>query len=266
MSFPTDHYSATENPSETQRELINTENLLTPREAFESESDEDFESDDDYEPEHLHQNSLPYPKNSKEEVISEVTSKEESSSIKKESKQSDHVEVFPCLVCKFTANNERSLKLHSTKHKRQAGINCLDCEEVFKSKREMSDHSVELHGGLKCTDCDRRFQSRVSFNAHHSVEHMGKTWSCEVCGKEFKSNQHMKTHMNTHLGVKPHVCDQCGAAFTDLSALIRHTKKQHASGIIRESTTCLICGKILPRLENVLFKFYTHFTGVMLSL
>ena len=168
-------------------------------------------------------------------------------------KESGNSEVFNCELCNFTGLSEGSLKQHMPKHQRQAGYKCLDCEEIFRSKKALCDHSVQLHEGMKCTDCDRRFKSCISISAHHNVEHKGKCWPCEVCGFKCKAKAQLRTHMNIHLGLKPHVCDQCGAAFADPSALNTHIKRLHDSGIIRQPTACPICGKILERYFRITY-------------
>ena len=57
--------------------------------------------------------------------------------------------------------------------------------------------------------------------------HIGKLFSCEVCGKIFGRKRYLEDHLRTHTGEKPYTCPECNKAFSRNFALKRHIRLVH---------------------------------------
>ena len=85
--------------------------------------------------------------------------------------------------------------------------------------------------------------------------------TCEICGRTLSNSGRLKSHMNTHAG-RPYQCQRCPKAYTSVSNLTRHVKKNHTQEAAVRNTPavqedvgsecvqsslikCILCGRYL---------------------
>ena len=59
---------------------------------------------------------------------------------------------FSCDQCDYSTWSEHGLQIHKTKHERDLGYKCVDCEEIFVGLEVLHTHCIQNHGGIKCSE------------------------------------------------------------------------------------------------------------------
>ncbi|XP_056630294.1 zinc finger protein 260-like [Diorhabda sublineata] len=146
-----------------------------------------------------------------------------------------------CLLCNFTAINNRTLSRHMTKnHSDFKDKWCRQCNKIVEN---ISQHVETVHkDDLKCKFCGKKCRMSSHFVEHlmhHCVDHQ---FTCETCKKCFTTIRHLKYHLKIH----QIVCEICSETFLNRRSLLAHNK-------IHNILKCKICN------ENFnIEKFDTH--------
>ena len=105
---------------------------------------------------------------------------------------------------------------------------CSRCDEVFRSRLELTAHDKRAHAtdwdsDLQCQTCKKKFSSKYYLN-QHELTHKGELpFSCDLCDKRFLCKGTLETHVILlHTDDRPYKCEECGAAFKLKKILMRH--------------------------------------------
>jgi len=76
-------------------------------------------------------------------------------------------------------------------------IKCVECSDVFDSKKEFSEHQKETGHGytLSCSVCERKFKTKYTLKSHENVVHSDRMpFKCKKCDQRFKDAGSWKRH------------------------------------------------------------------------
>ncbi|XP_060525625.1 zinc finger protein 271-like isoform X2 [Cylas formicarius] len=159
---------------------------------------------------------------------------------------------------------------HQDKHEGQPIFNCVKCQVVFSSKKQLIYHEkshkipckhcgLELHQQsmrahlnkhsekFKCLVCLQCFNSRAMLNDHMASIHTKmKNHVCEVCAKVFSTKSSLSMHLKTHKDNKDYKCGKCQYATRTSAALYIHMST-HSN----EVHICEYCSKIFKSNRNL---------------
>ena len=166
---------------------------------------------------------------------------------------------YNCDICIKTYGRKEHLNRHVREiHQKQEKImhQCNQCNETFKNRIALKDHSSLLHDNVKCykcSICDEEFgwhdRYRYHLKKHSSVEESSK---CDQCIKTFPNMYLLKKHIaKAHVGekAKPQKsevfeCDICNKSFASRKQFMVHDRRQHKPPRKTEKSKCDICDKI----------------------
>merc|ERR1739838_404910 len=104
-----------------------------------------------------------------------------------------------------------------------------------------------------CDKCHYKTDDNSNFKKHSVTHSKLKPFQCDACGKGFSRKDHLKNHQRStaassdfKFGEK---CFQCDQRFDHRCQLLKHMKAEHQKS--RQRFTCLQCGKIFTRKENL---------------
>ena len=101
-------------------------------------------------------------------------------------------------LCPFCGKFYKNLKGHLLKQHNKKEIPCEQCEKVFKSKANKSDHVKNVHGeDISCLLCKKKFASKKYLKKHQKVAHskVNKLICC-YCDKTFHFKHSLKNTKN----------------------------------------------------------------------
>ena len=105
---------------------------------------------------------------------------------------------------------------------------CQDCEKMYNSKCNLTEHIKSIHKGIKyaCNQCDFQATLSSSLKVHIQSKHEGVKYACNQCEYQAKHQSSMNAHFqNKHQGVK-YPCHKC-----DYQATTKHRLKTHIQSI-----------------------------------
>ncbi|XP_030041723.1 zinc finger and BTB domain-containing protein 40-like [Microcaecilia unicolor] len=222
------------------------------------------------------ENCKPEPSGKEEEKVVEA---EASSERKKKIPQPKQEKVTPvssrksyvCKSCGKSFHFRCRLEVHAKRCRmaRETSLECVDCNELKPSKKELEKHQQQVHGysggssrGKKrrllvtCDICGKEFAHPSGMQYHKRTEHFDeKPFSCSDCGAKFAANSTLKNHQRLHTGERPYVCKHCHMTFTQAAALAYHTKKKHSEG---KMYVCQYCDAVFAQSIELTRHVRTH--------
>uniref|UniRef100_A0A1I8N0J2 C2H2-type domain-containing protein n=1 Tax=Musca domestica TaxID=7370 RepID=A0A1I8N0J2_MUSDO len=160
---------------------------------------------------------------------------------------SDSKEVLSCRICRRTFKALKFLNKHmSLRHKIKVlsrkvnyKYKCDECEQMFRTQRDLKGHKVREHLGISCDICGKMFAQAGNMRRHR-VRHSGiKAFKCKECPKEFYTSKELKSHTICHTGILPYICEICGRRCRDGGDLSAHMRRHTGE----RPAKCDVCGK-----------------------
>ena len=106
-------------------------------------------------------------------------------------------------------------------------------------KRHIKGTHENFINPLQCVQCDEVFDSFKQLNKHRRAAHpKEKTVQCQVCQKMLSSKDSLKTHMLIHDDVRNYKCAFCSKSFRHSQALKKH-EQLHKN--LEKPNQCVIC-------------------------
>jgi len=112
---------------------------------------------------------------------------------------------FECTVCNKMFSSKHNMVEHNKLHTKSKDAICDLCGDAFKSKRELKNHVLRLHGSEKekeemkkfvCTTCGKGFYHECSLKDHEYVHLDQLSFFCEKCGSGFRTSNALRIHEN----------------------------------------------------------------------
>ena len=178
--------------------------------------------------------------------------------IKKEEEEIDTI--FRCILCEEDFVELNDLELHDSHlHVKEGRFQCKDdCNFNAEDKKSLVKHFAEVHKDLdtfSCPDCDELFFTIKDLTQHlrklHSFEIPPRT--CPLCNETFPYQKKFYHHINNEHG-KLRKCPQCGQDYTSKGKLRTHIKMVHE----KASHTCEICGIVFKAEKNYKVHLMIH--------
>ncbi|XP_005092206.1 serendipity locus protein H-1 [Aplysia californica] len=105
---------------------------------------------------------------------------------------------------------------------------CVNCEETFKSKMELTKHERTHKKTFKCDLCNASFTRMGNFTRHRKIHNLQSetqnVYNCDVCGREFLQRCDLKRHLLIHAKQEPYRCEKCGKGYVRRSDLVVHMR------------------------------------------
>nr|XP_033778453.1 zinc finger and BTB domain-containing protein 40 isoform X2 [Geotrypetes seraphini] len=218
----------------------------------------------------------PEPPAKEEEQMVEAEASNEKQTKMPQQKQEKATSVPPrksyiCKSCGKSFHFRCRLEVHVKRCRmaRETSLECVDCNELKPSKKELEKHQQQVHGysgssarGKKrrllvtCDICGKEFAHPSGMQYHKRTEHFDeKPFSCSDCGAKFAANSTLKNHQRLHTGERPYVCKHCHMTFTQAAALAYHTKKKHSEG---KMYVCQYCDAVFAQSIELTRHVRTH--------
>ena len=142
---------------------------------------------------------------------------------------------FICQECPFESDDKKSVVHHFVaEHKRIPFFNCVKCNHMFFTPKELRNHMKEQH------------------------EMFLEKEDCPICFVKLSKddNRTMLLHMDHEHSNVRFQCDTCQTIYKDRICLKMHNKSQHSGS--DQKRTCAVCGKSihLQYFENHLARHY----------
>ncbi|VEN44328.1 unnamed protein product [Callosobruchus maculatus] len=132
----------------------------------------------------------------------------------------DDIELIDSLIIGGESISKRSRRVSKRNQETPCGV----CGTVFPNRREMDLHKRRVHSRdriYKCRHCEKQFITKSAYTTH-TQRHLGKRFTCELCGRSYYTKQHLKQHFETHLDKNIYLCTVCGKACKQRSGLEYH--------------------------------------------
>lgn len=148
-------------------------------------------------------------------------------------------ETHLCSHCPKVFKSAETLRHHERNvHTLQAIYKCDQCGKVFKKKEVLNQHLIDLH----TPDAEKPFLCElvqsinlilISFK-FMIFNNAFFYFSFPGCGRGFSNKHKLEYHKPHHTKEKKHSCELCGAAFRRIGDLVKHRKKYHDGGRVKE--------------------------------
>lgn len=165
--------------------------------------------------------------------------------------------VYCCDKCGEEIKYRKNIERHMKERHMAGRHNCKFCNDTFKSKQKLFDHSLAVHnvksrvaaGKFSCKYCDKKFDTKSVFEEHKKSHLEDRPEICSICGCSFKSISNLHRHQQSvHATGRNEICELCDKAFKTKIALKNHKNVMHAD--IRIYVSCTFCKLIIQ--ENCL--------------
>jgi hypothetical protein len=152
------------------------------------------------------------------------------------SQKNDQIKrTFDCQWCdkRFSHKSCLTITRHVTiKHDKLKRFQCEICQEVFRCKVELKNHTFALHAEPKlyqCPLCQKTFANISRMNRHtHSVHEKLKNFRCQQCDMRFSQNCTLQVHIKwIHQILNSFQCQICNKSFGPKGNLKYHENRLH---------------------------------------
>ena len=136
--------------------------------------------------------------------------------------------VFTCETCPYVSDRQSNVN----RHKLNCQIKCVECEEVFTNKRQLTTHVVKVHERI-CLVCGKKFSRKDNLKTHQKSQHdLTITEGTLKTSIGFMSiNEELeKRRMKYTVTKKTNICDICGFISERKYNLKRHIEACHNEG------------------------------------
>ena len=126
----------------------------------------------------------------------------------------------------------RHLKKCRTKKKKESTsvLTCDICKKSMLSVKSLNKHVYDNHGEFNCLECGEVFSSKRKFYLHKVKVHINSTFLCSQCGKSFSNNSNLIRHVKSiHQRRQDFICSLCGKRFYHSGDLTRHISIVHST-------------------------------------
>lgn len=144
---------------------------------------------------------------------------------------------------------EKAVTKKSPKSEPRPPVQCSECHEEFRLKKELNAHIHEKHPGLRkfvCEECGKTFPTANQLNSH-KVSHVNEPQhKCPQCSKAFKNRRRMLVHLEVH-STEKYICPECGL---QLNTRFTYQRHMHVHSDVK-SFKCDICSKTFKRQKTL---------------
>ena len=170
-------------------------------------------------------------KNGCDKCVKKFTSREDLEGHRKSnhSKQQKYCPDYLYEKCMFS--KEECQYLHSEKEKSPLNFKCTDCENLFTTEEDLTEHMtlhqqwediVEMQvDQLQCSQCQNMFGSFEVFKEHQALHQQTQQNTCTDCDESFSDIKILNEHKDTHHQFK---CSKCSEHFDNENDLKIHFK------------------------------------------
>ena len=122
---------------------------------------------------------------------------------KLEDVQSDNKKLKDTIKClkddKVKTVSHLEKEMQRLKTRVQSLLKCEECEESFKLKNELKNHTQSKHlvQEYKCAVCDQLFVDITDMKMHFKESHCKILFKCNECENNFESSENLKLHISS---------------------------------------------------------------------
>ncbi|OWR51239.1 zinc finger protein 420 [Danaus plexippus plexippus] len=168
--------------------------------------------------------------------------------------KSEFEEQYMCEVCYKISTSLSSYRTHMKQHSVIKEYLCSQCDDVFKTNRQLCDHKVQSHkdGCFSCQECQLAFSDHYTYLLH-TFQHIRPPYICPECRAPLSKYKSLAAHLKIHFNdlVECHICHK----EVRQMRLTEHIR-DHKGGVV-----CVECGKVCNNKKNYDYHLISH-TGV----
>lgn len=165
---------------------------------------------------------------------------------------------YSCVECKEMFSSKKNLSAHKRVHSKPKNLSELVCEycgRQFLQKHKLLVH-LRSHTNEKpfmCEHCGQGFRIKESLK-NHRLKHNPPSFSCLVCSKRFYCQASLTVHKKTHLTDSRLICDLCGKILSSKFILESHVRSHQGE----KPYQCTVCGKCYSSANALRCHKYSH--------
>ncbi|GFN91412.1 Zinc finger protein 99-like [Plakobranchus ocellatus] len=149
---------------------------------------------------------------------------------------------FTCMFCNYHSKDQKTLKLHLTKHSDARPYMCDLCPKAYKRLADLKVHIEKIHEAKPIHRCHEEgcsfATSKILELRRHALIHTDlKLFPCPQCQQNFTSQTLLWQHLRRHSGDKVHNCTLCDYGCLKLYSLKRHVRIH----LVNSGNQCPIC-------------------------
>lgn len=138
---------------------------------------------------------------------------------------------FKCMICDAEHKTLNSLVKHTNKVHQLNYLECNDCGQSFRRKKELRSHINQHNKVFICLKCPKRFKLKAEYRRHKNEGHVSQ---CCLCFKTFSTLslriKHMKDEHDIALGA---TCGFCNTKLNSRFGFLDHAGKCSAERPIK---------------------------------
>ena len=136
-----------------------------------------------------------------------------------------------CSVCNNMFKTKCELEQHTeTVHVTSVRNICEECNSMFKTITEMETHVKRMHSQTsevvhKCSKCDQTYNLEEELNVHMVTIHAERVFNCQKCNKPYESMALLRRHdWRCHREIE---CNMCGEYIKSRMDIKTHRETKH---------------------------------------
>jgi KRAB domain-containing zinc finger protein len=165
---------------------------------------------------------------------------------------------YSCVECKEMFSSKRNLSAHKRVHVKPKDLSELACE--YCSRQFLQKHKLLVHlrshtneKPFICEHCGQGFRIKESLK-NHRLKHKPPSFCCLVCGKKFHCQSNLTMHKRTHIADTRLICDLCGKILSSKLILESHLRSHQGE----KPYQCTVCGKCYSSANALRCHKYSH--------